>query len=628
MSPLRFCFVLHIHQPVGNFHHVFDDHARDVYRPFFDFLEVHELWPIGLHVSGPLLEWLAEHDAALHDRIGRLAADGRVEMLSSGWYEPVLAALSREDRAAQLDWTRDELRTRFGVTPVGVWLTERVWEPDLPVDLVGAGIEYALIDDHLARRAAVPEEHLQRPLRTEAGGRRIDLLPIDERLRYLIPFRPTREIEAELRRRHEAEQDLALIGDDGEKFGGWPGTREWLYEKGWLEDFGATMTRLREEGVVRLVAPREAHAEVMPYGPVYLPSGSYPEMESWAPGGHWKGFLGRYDEANRMQQRMGMLSELCRKRGDPPDVRRAIGRAQCNDPYWHGVFGGLYMKHLREGVRGQMLAAECVLRSGEPLDVTACDPAATGREGWWVHGASVSAWIDPLHGGTVTDLLWLERGVDVLDVLTRRIEPYHEVAVTRGTPGRPEEGPTGGSEQPDATPSIHEIEEGAILDRFPPADLDVRTLVRDRVLGPSVDLEAYREAAFAPRWAPGRAQATAPEPGHSEGGRTLMWTFRPADVGAPGFEKRLTVREDGSVFISWTWEPGDFEPHDRFAPELSFGAPVDLKIQPDTEVWRYPIVTLSKCPEGFEEIEQGESVTALWPIATGAARVVITPPRS
>ena len=59
-------------------------------------------------------------------------------------------------------------------------------------------------------------------------------------------------------------------------------------------------------------------------------------------GGHWKGFLRKYPEANRMHKTALHLSRLCRDRGDPGEARRAIARAQCNDAYWHGVFGGVY----------------------------------------------------------------------------------------------------------------------------------------------------------------------------------------------------------------------------------------------------------------------------------------------
>ena len=47
MTPLRFSFVLHIHQPVGNFDHVFREHADDVYTPFFDFLEFQNEFALG-----------------------------------------------------------------------------------------------------------------------------------------------------------------------------------------------------------------------------------------------------------------------------------------------------------------------------------------------------------------------------------------------------------------------------------------------------------------------------------------------------------------------------------------------------------------------------------------------------
>ena len=620
MSALRFCFVLHLHQPVGNFDHVFRQHADDVYTPFLDFLEERALWPIGLHVSGPLLEWLAHNDRGLHDRIGRLAADGRVELLSAGWYEPILVALPRVDRATQIGWMREELQARFGVTPTGLWLTERVWEPDLPEDLADAGIRYALVDDHLARRAGVAPAALNRPLRTESGGRHVDLLAIDERLRYLIPFRPAEQIAEELRARHAAGEPLALIGDDGEKFGGWPRTREWLYDGGWLDSFGDQMDRLRADDVVRLVTSAQACEELEASGPVYLPSGAYPEMEGWALGGHWKGFLQRYAEANRLHKRMVALSELCRDRGDPPEPRRAIGRAQCNDAYWHGVFGGLYMKHLREGVRREMISAERTLRAGERLAWSRGDYAATGRTVWWAHGAGVSAWVDEANGGTLSDLVWLERGVDVLDVLTRRPEAYHEEALARRA-SRARQARESAAEGGSA--SIHEIEEAATLEAMPPVDPEVRTLVRDRVLSADTSLEDYRAGTFTPVWAPGALRACDPELAEDERGRaSLTWRF---GAGAPGgrFDKTLTIRDDGNVTIAWSWDPSAFPEGSLFAPELSLGAPVGLTLEPEPQVWRYAIVTVSKCPDGFEEIEQGVSVTPRWPVSLGVAKLVI-----
>src|SRR5437667_456369 len=146
MDPLRFVFGVHFHQPVGNFDHVFEEHLRDVYRPLVERLTAQRFLPFALHVSGPLLEWLEAHDAAYLDLIGRLAADGHVELLLAGFYEPVLASLTHADRLEQIGWMRAAIQRRFGVEATGLWLTERVWEPDLAADLAEAGVRYLLVD--------------------------------------------------------------------------------------------------------------------------------------------------------------------------------------------------------------------------------------------------------------------------------------------------------------------------------------------------------------------------------------------------------------------------------------------------------------------------------------------------
>jgi alpha-amylase/alpha-mannosidase (GH57 family) len=85
VPPIRFVFGLHLHQPVGNFDHVFEQHVRDVYRPILERLSAHQFLPIVLHLSGPLLEWLETHDSRYLDQLGRLVSDRRVELLLAGF---------------------------------------------------------------------------------------------------------------------------------------------------------------------------------------------------------------------------------------------------------------------------------------------------------------------------------------------------------------------------------------------------------------------------------------------------------------------------------------------------------------------------------------------------------------
>jgi 4-alpha-glucanotransferase len=629
--PLRFVFGLHLHQPVGNFDAVFESHVHDVYQPLLDTLMERQLTPIALHVSGPLLDWLEAHDPAWLDRLARWAGDGQLELLCAGYYEPILAALPPEDRREQIAWMRETVRRRFGVEASGLWLTERVWEPDLPADLAAAGVRYAFVDDRHFLVSGFPRERLYAPFRTEFAGRRIGLFSIDERLRYLIPFRPPAEAVAYLRSLRAAGHPLAVLADDGEKFGGWPGTRSWVWDQGWLWDFLDAMRRLVDAGELELVTPTRALAEIPTAGLAYLPTASYREMEGWAlppaaatrlaalerelgerfvgpegdliRGGHWRHFLIRYPEAGRMHRKMLALSALSRQRGDPPAVRRAVGRAQCNDAYWHGVFGGLYLPHLRQAVWRNLAAAERELRRGEPPAVERLDQDGDGVDELWVHSARWSALISPARGGAIEELTALDAGLNFVDVITRRREAYH---VTRA------DAPVGAE---GGVPSIHALEHAARLDVLPPVDPDTRVLVIERVLPTTLRRETYERGEFVPLRSWAQETFTARIDASGAGVEVLLR--------APGLGKRYRFPASGPIVLEYRWDPAAVG-SGWFAPEVSLAHPATVRFVPDGETWEYDIVTVAKSERGFEETVQGRSLTVRWPVEAGSGRIELS----
>ncbi|HLA91538.1 MAG TPA: alpha-amylase/4-alpha-glucanotransferase domain-containing protein [Gemmatimonadaceae bacterium] len=630
--PVRLVFGVHLHQPVGNFDHVFAEHARDVYRPLLDQLARRHLRPALLHISGPLLEWLEAHDAALLDQVGRLAADGAIEFLLSGMYEPILAALPRADRVEQIAWLREALHARFGVAGDGLWLSERVWEPELPFDLASAGIRYVLVDDRHFLVCGFHRDQLHVPWRTESDGMAVTVLAIDERLRYLIPFRPAREMAEYVHALHAAGRPLAVFADDGEKFGGWPGTGDWVYRRGWFDAFCDVLDALRDEGVLRLCTGREAVDAVPCGGIAYLPTASYREMEGWAlppdaahrlnalehqlgtermgssdgalvRGSHWRNFLARYAEANRMHKKTCALSALCRRRGDPAEARRAIGRAQCNDALWHGVFGGLYLPHLRAAVWRQLAIAERVLRLGEPLAAETLDLDADGAEEIWVHCADWSAVVAPAHGGALVEFTHFARGVNHADVLTRRREAYHLPSL------HPRTSPAGH----DGTPSIHELEGSHLLTAPPPADLDDRAIGVARVISADLSEEAYAAASYAPVASWSRARCAATVEVDSDAITVCCET--------PGFTVRWRFGAGGALGVRYWWDATSLPDGARFAPELSLAGPLALDAPGALEVWRYDIETVARSERGVERVRQGESVTPLFDAARGEAEL-------
>ena len=101
MNSIRLCLVLHNHQPVGNFDGVFEQAYQDSYLPFLDVFEQYDL-PIALHTSGPLMEWLDERHPEYVDRLARLVAAGRIEIIGGPFYEPILTMIPPRDRVGQI----------------------------------------------------------------------------------------------------------------------------------------------------------------------------------------------------------------------------------------------------------------------------------------------------------------------------------------------------------------------------------------------------------------------------------------------------------------------------------------------------------------------------------------------
>ncbi len=641
--PVLFTFGLHAHQPVGNFGNVFEEHLRDVYEPFLVRAIEGEFLPVTLHISGPLLDWLEANRPRYLDMVGRLVADGQVELLLGGYYEPILPSLCREDRLEQIWWMQEALKRRFGAEARGLWLTERVWEPDLPTELGDAGVEYVLVDDRHFVAAGFDRKQLHLPFRTEACGRSIAVFAIDEKLRYLIPFHPPEDTASYLRELRASGKRLAVAADDIEKFGGWPGTREWVYERGWLENFIRTMKELESAGEIRIATFGQALAELPSGGLAYLPSASYREMEEWSlpteaiqrltqlkkelgeerfargespliRGSHWRNFLVKYPEANRMHKKMLALSRLCRERGNPKAARRAIGRAQCNDAYWHGVFGGLYLRHLRDTNWANLAEAEGLLRAGEPLQWERRDLDLDGHEEIWVHSSAFSALLSPDRGGAIEELTLFNTRENFANTLTRRREAYHLLNGNGAEGNEGGGGPAGGSE---GTPSIHDLEDGLRFIQLPPADSEDRALFLERVVPGGLELAEYETGRFQPLWSwAGQPMAVRVLREDPTGIHITLEAIE-----GPALVKTLWFHPTGSVEVHFRWAPDAFPPEAFFTTEISLGAEASVSPEPGGLLWRYPISTFSKSERGFDETVQGESVTVAWPAGLGEGRV-------
>lgn len=512
--------LLHNHQPIGNFDHVFRQAYEDSYRPF---LEVFARYPgikISLHTSGPLMEWLAQNQPGYLDWVGSLVREGRIEIIGGPFYEPILAMIPSADRIGQIRRYAKWLRDRLGAEVRGMWFPERVWEQSFTRDVVDAGIEYGVLDDYHFKAAGLRDEELDGYYLTEDEGRLMAVFPGSERLRYTIPFADPQATIDHVRALAERRPGAVVVfGDDGEKFGTWPETKKHVYHDRWLERFFEALSANADW--LRVSTLGEVYDQISPRGKVYLPDCSYREMTEWAlpvdrqlelesvrhemehdprwhriqpflRGGFWRNFRVKYREADEMYARMMNVSRRLQSAlqtdSADPDLREAqlhLYRGQCNCPYWHGAFGGIYLPHLRNAIYHHLIAADTILekwsRQSEVwVDARAEDYNFDGKPEIRAANDQLAAFLAPHEGGMMYELDVREIRLNLGAGIMRRPEAYHRKVLQ-------------GEHRGDAgCASIHErvVFKQANLDRYVRYDRYPRKSLVDLFFNPDTTPEA------------------------------------------------------------------------------------------------------------------------------------------
>ncbi len=443
-------FGIHMHQPVDNFKWVIDHAVKVCYAPFFEVMERYAEFRFSVHCSGWLMEQIEKEHPELFKTIQKLAKKESIEFFTAGYYEPILSVIPPEDRVVQIEKLNDSIVKSFGVKPKGLWLTERVWESSLIPDLDQTGISYTVMDDYHFQCAGFDEEVLDGYYMTEEGGKRLGLFPISKKLRYAIPFLSVQSALSAIKSYCKKEDSAAIIFDDAEKFGMWPGTYEWVYEKKWLEDFVQAVLRDEQIETKHYNTYFEEHKT---RGIAYVPNLSYYEMGEWSlraddalalkifkkemgseryeregvkflKGGIWKNFFVKYEESNRLHKRMLELSRV-RKEIKNEQVDEFLYKLQTNDVLWHGVFGGLYLPNLRDNAYHFLIKAEA-LRYKEKKLIVADDNEMDGYQKIKAITPEYLFRFDGTRGGQLVEFDLFSKGFNWQNSLTRRKELYHQ----------------------------------------------------------------------------------------------------------------------------------------------------------------------------------------------------------
>lgn len=479
----------HNHQPVGNFDFVFESTYQKAYKPFLDMLEKYKDIKFNFHYTGSLLSWIEKNHSEHIEKLKNLAKEKRIEIQSGGFYEPIMPSIPDKDKDIQIKKLNNYIKDKFKVKAKGAWIAERVWEPTLVKNLAKNGIEYIMIDDSQFLTTGIDTKNIYGYFITDNENYKLNIFPISQELRYLIPFREAEKSIEYLKSIATEEGDrVVVLHDDGEKYGDWPGTQKWVYEDKWLENFFEALSK--EKDIIKTTTYSEYIKKYPPVSKIYIPNGSYEEMLTWVlpakvqdefhskleelkksneneiitrfmRGGFWRNYFSKYSESNRMNKRMIYASNIFDRfkfkrnkdkiKEDKESALDYLLQGQCNCPYWHGTFGGLYLNNLRHATYSNLIKSTSISEKniyGENYFIKKnIDFDMDGRDEVIISSEKETLIFHSLGGSLIEWDLKKENPINLIDTLKRREEAYHISAMRN----------TNNDNQNEGHVSIHEI---------------------------------------------------------------------------------------------------------------------------------------------------------------------------
>ncbi len=391
----KLLFGVHLHQPVDNLGVAVENAVKLCYAPFFELMSKYPNFKFALHSSG----WILEHIKIKYPTVFEDIKRCNIEFFTGGYYEPILSSIDEKSQINQIMKLTKFIEENFSQTPKGLWLTERVWSDTIISALKRCGVEYLIVDDEHIYKAN--KKDIEGFYTTENRGERVSIFPINKELRYKIPFAKSSDSIDEVKK-----YSTAIIFDDLEKFGLWPKTYDWVYGQNWLNEF---VQKAIEE--VETIHFKDYYKENSSLGLIYLPESSYIEMNEWA-NGKWKNFFIKYSESNRIHKRVLEFKAL---QNEP------LFKAQTNDVFWHGAFGGIYLPNLRDNAYRYIIECEDFLPNG----VTIEDIEILGYPQLKVKTKKLILRFSA-KGGALIEFDSRDKRFNFQNTLTKREESYHK----------------------------------------------------------------------------------------------------------------------------------------------------------------------------------------------------------
>lgn len=425
--------------PSGTGALVFERVLSCVLKPLLTFLYNHPTAKIHLHLTAAEMEWLECNHPEVNMLITDLVKKNQLELLTGGYYQPILQLLQMKDRSAQIEKTTTYIRRRYGTRVQTLWCYDQIWNPSYISAMYLCSTNRLMIStyDRLHDRQLRTE-----PFIMQETGRTVEVYPTDDfcsRLvsdyaEGLLSFNEVRgRFDEHLVQLGQAQyfammlnadqlcQGGSLCGHEAEQTGVWK----------LLSDLYDTCARQKW----RMLLLNEYNEEAAPVGYDYLPAGWYGRDSRQAKRmASFNDILVHSEELNQLYGRLLFIQDAVRNCKKNKDIRKRaeslLEKASCGIAFITDSCGGSVQPMYRKLVYKYLNEVEQLLVSqpdfSYPIEF---DVDFDQHEEYLSLGKNISAMVDG-KGGALIELNYLPAGWNYADTFSGR--PVDDVAQCHG----------------------------------------------------------------------------------------------------------------------------------------------------------------------------------------------------
>jgi hypothetical protein len=196
----------HAHVPSGACESEFEDAYVNKMLPFVSNLYRFSKVQAVLHYSGVLLYWAERAHPEFFMLIEDMVSRKQAEILSGGFYEPLLPLIPLQDRIGQIELLTTYLRRHFGKRPLGCRIPGMIWEQHLASALAASDMSFTFLSQGQFALSGLSRDALFSSFITEDQGKVITVFPVSSSAEAALADKSFSQVFNELKDLMEKEK--------------------------------------------------------------------------------------------------------------------------------------------------------------------------------------------------------------------------------------------------------------------------------------------------------------------------------------------------------------------------------------------------------------------------------------